>query len=146
VASPALSKDERVIKENRLLQSLTAACMGMLCLAGCDVSVALENHSSESVYILVPGEIVGFVDPLEPGQSRDAEVAAGPTLFTVVDEDGVTLATRECEVPSLESQDYLFVTWTGSEITCEFGDDPESAGGGTAGRLIPRGIFWPPAP
>ena len=128
----------------------SAAALVLICLAGCDSVVIMQNDSSASVYLLAPGEVIGFVDPLEPGQIREAEVAAGPTLFEALDEDGVTLATRECDVPPPNDNptfaaETFVVTWTGTEITCElvFGD-PESAGGGTAGRLIPGGVFWPP--
>lgn len=137
------------MKTPRLLR--TSVALAVLCLAGCDTVVILQNDSSDSVFMLAPGEAAGFVDPLGPGQSREAEVAAGPTIFTVLDDNGEVLATGECNVaPANDNPTFapetLVVTWTGSEITCELGPVPDSAGGSTTGRLIPRGVFWPPLP
>lgn len=135
----------------RPLLHSSAAALALLCLAGCDSVVIMRNSSSAGVFLLAPGEAAGFVDLLAPGQSREAEVAAGPTTFTVLDDNGEVLATGECNVPPANDNptfapETLVVTWTGSEITCELGPVPDSAGGGTTGRLIPRGTFWPPSP
>ena len=132
------------MKTARLIRA--SAALSVLLLFGCDSVVITRNSSSASVYILAPGEIVGFVDPLEPGRIREAEVAPGPTTFTALDEDGELLATGECEVPSPDSVEILHVTWTGNEITCELDFLAKSARPDVAGRMIPRGIFWPPSP
>jgi hypothetical protein len=137
--------------KTRYMIRSSAAALATLCLAGCDTVVIMQNTSSAGVFLLAPGEVIGFVDLLEPGQTREAEVAPGPTLFEAFDENGETLATRECDVPPPNDNptfaaETFVVTWTGTEITCELVfDNPESAGGGTAGRLIPSGVFWPPA-
>ncbi|HKQ48476.1 MAG TPA: hypothetical protein VJZ71_10435 [Phycisphaerae bacterium] len=138
------------MKTARLIRA--SAVLSVLLIAGCDTVVIMLNSSSSGVFLLAPGEEAGFVDLLEPGNRREAEVAPGLTTFTALNEDGQVLDTQECTVPPADegptvSPETLVVTWTGSEITCELVSiDPESAGGGTAGRFIPRGIFWPPSP
>ena len=136
------------MKTDRLLRVSIAAGLCLMWLVGCDTIVVLHNDDSANIHLLGPDETESPDNELASDGTRTILSSEGLTTFTAV-RAGQVLATKECDVPAsggpTVSSSALLVRWTGTEITCEivFSEDPESAGGGTSGRLIPSAFLSP---